>query len=127
MLEIFKKWIETSADRHFANYTNLPEGKYTFKVKASNNDGYWNNEGTSIKIVILPPWWKTWWANSIYVFLSGLLIFGIFRFELNRRENLAGGGRERIDLQHSLGKLTARERIDKLVDAGEDVAHVAAA
>jgi signal transduction histidine kinase/streptogramin lyase len=42
-----------------ATYTNLNPGNYTFKVIASNNDGVWNKEGTSIEIEIMPPWWNT--------------------------------------------------------------------
>ena len=44
----------------------LSPGKYIFKVKATNNDGVWNEEGVSIIVIIKPPWWRTWWAYSIY-------------------------------------------------------------
>ena len=53
-------------------YTNLRAGKYLFKVKASNNDGVWNEQGASISITILPPPWKTWWAYCIYSILLAL-------------------------------------------------------
>ncbi len=61
-----KDWINCGTKRE-TNYTNLDPGKYTFRVKASNNDGIWNEEGTSLKIIILPPWWKTWWFKMILV------------------------------------------------------------
>ncbi len=48
-------------------YTNLDPGEYVFRVKGSNNDGIWNEAGTSIKIIILPPWWKTTWAYIFYI------------------------------------------------------------
>ena len=51
-------------------YTNIDPGTYTFKVKGTNNDGVWNEEGTYITIIINPPWWRTWWAYTIY----GLLL-----------------------------------------------------
>ncbi len=54
-----KDWIYTDATKRFANYTNIDPGEYTFRVKASNNDGVWNEEGTSIKLIITPPYWKT--------------------------------------------------------------------
>lgn len=63
-------------NRNFAHYTNLSPGKYVFCVKGSNNDGVWNEEGASINIIILPPWWKTWWAYLSYAFFSFLLCFG---------------------------------------------------
>ena len=47
-------WRFTTADRRFATYTNLDHGSYTFRVKASNNDGVWNEEGKAIKITITP-------------------------------------------------------------------------
>lgn len=54
------EWIELG-NKHEATYANLPAGKYVFKVQASNNDGIWNEEGASMKIKVLAPWWKTWW------------------------------------------------------------------
>jgi signal transduction histidine kinase/ligand-binding sensor domain-containing protein/CheY-like chemotaxis protein len=74
-LEGFEKsWNEVGNQRK-ATYTALPPGEYTFKVKASNNDGVWNLSPTSVKIEILPPPWKTWWALSIYVLIFiGVLI-----------------------------------------------------
>ena len=59
-------WIY-SGNRRFATYTNLPAGKYTFKVKGSNNDGIWNEEGESIQVQVYPPPWQTWWAYLIYI------------------------------------------------------------
>jgi signal transduction histidine kinase len=47
--------------RRYATYTNLDGGRYIFRVKGSNNDGIWNEEGTSIAVVITPPFWATWW------------------------------------------------------------------
>lgn len=57
------------ATQRTALYTNLPAGTYEFKVKASNNDGVWNEEGRRITLVILPPPWKTWWAYCLYALL----------------------------------------------------------
>jgi diguanylate cyclase (GGDEF)-like protein len=69
------KWREVGNQRS-ALYTNLPAGKYQFRVKASNNDGIWNTQGRSISLTILPPPWKTWWAYTVYISLSiSLLLF----------------------------------------------------
>jgi len=68
-------WIYTDSDKRFANYTTLPPGRYVFRVKASNNDGIWNEEGISIKISITPPFWQTWWFRSVAVLaLLGLAL-----------------------------------------------------
>ena len=61
-----------------ATYTNLDPGEYTFRVKASNNDGIWNEEGVSLKITVLPPWWATWWFRASMILLAFFTIWGIF-------------------------------------------------
>jgi signal transduction histidine kinase/DNA-binding response OmpR family regulator len=78
-----KDWVY-SGTRRFAAYPNLDPGEYVFRVKGSNNDGVWNEEGISIAIIIYPPWWKTWWAYSAYALLFIFALFGIRRYELNR-------------------------------------------
>ncbi len=55
-----KDWNEVQ-NRRFVSYTNLPPGRYTFRVRAANNDGLWNNEGASVLVRVFPPFWKTWW------------------------------------------------------------------
>ncbi|MEK9137355.1 MAG: two-component regulator propeller domain-containing protein [Bacteroidota bacterium] len=78
MMEGFDRdWIDAGT-RRYAAYTHLDGGEYLFRVKASNNDGVWNEQGASIRVIITPPFWKTWWFNSvaIMVFLSaGLLVY----------------------------------------------------
>ncbi|HTP14116.1 MAG TPA: two-component regulator propeller domain-containing protein [Bacteroidota bacterium] len=68
----FDETWSVAGQRRDATYTNLDPGEYTFRVRASNNDGVWNMEGTSISLVVLPPWWMTWWfrGGAILVFLS---------------------------------------------------------
>ncbi len=70
------RWIN-SGNRRFVTYTNLDPGTYTFTAKGSNADGIWNEQGASIRIIITPPFYKTWWAYAGYfiVFL-GLLFWG---------------------------------------------------
>lgn len=65
-----------------AVYTNVPPGEYTFWCKGSNNDGVWG-EPVSLKLRITPPFWKTWWAYSIYaVLFAGLVFFVTYHFYL---------------------------------------------
>jgi signal transduction histidine kinase/ligand-binding sensor domain-containing protein/DNA-binding response OmpR family regulator len=83
-LENFNKdWIYLGNNRS-ATFTNLPPGNYTFLVKASNNDGVWNESGIALRLIIKPPWWNTWWSYIIYgiLFLTGLYL--VRRYELNR-------------------------------------------
>jgi signal transduction histidine kinase/ligand-binding sensor domain-containing protein/DNA-binding response OmpR family regulator len=74
-----------SGDQQYARYMNIGPGRYTFRVKGSNNDGIWNEEGASIAVVITPPIWKTWWAYALYVILGTLLLYVIRRYELSRQ------------------------------------------
>lgn len=60
-------WRTTSANRRFVTYTNLPHGRYKFRVIASNNHGQWNRTGTSLDIFIKPPFWKTDWMLAVYI------------------------------------------------------------
>jgi signal transduction histidine kinase/ligand-binding sensor domain-containing protein/AraC-like DNA-binding protein len=78
-----KDWVY-SGTRRFASYPNLEPGVYTFKVKGSNNDGVWNEKGAFIKIIISPPWWRTWLAYLSYFGLIAFALYGLRRYELNR-------------------------------------------
>jgi signal transduction histidine kinase/ligand-binding sensor domain-containing protein len=83
-LEGFEKdWNYTDARRRYVTYTNLDPGEYTFKVKASNNDGIWNESGVSLKIIVSPPWWKTIWftISSITAGILGISLFVILRLQ----------------------------------------------
>lgn len=77
-------WNEVGS-RRTAYYTNIPAGTYHFVVKGSNNDGIWNETGTSIEIVVLPPLWKTWWAYLLYSVIAIALIAFIIRYFTEKR------------------------------------------
>ncbi len=67
-------------DNPTATYTNLPAGNYQFLVKSCNNDGIWNNTIKKINIVILPPFWETWWAYLLYFIIAFVIIYNIIIF-----------------------------------------------
>ena len=83
MMEGFDKGWNYSGVHRRATYTNLDPGEYTFRVKASNNDGVWNEEGASIQIIITPPFWATVWFKTLLVLIVAGSVYGIFRFRLN--------------------------------------------
>lgn len=74
-------------NRRFATYTNLDPGTYTFRVKAANNDGVWNEAGTAIQITITPPFWRTLWFKIILALLI-LLTINHFVNYLRQKRNL---------------------------------------
>lgn len=78
-------WIHIGAERT-AGFTNLDPGDYVFRIKGSNNDGIWNEEGTSIQITILPPWWKTGWAYAGYVLFIAFTLYALRRYDLKRQK-----------------------------------------
>ena len=69
MLEGLENKWNYVRNKRSATYTNLEPGSYTFKVKAANSDGVWNEKMSTIKIIKLPPYWKTYWTYSIYLIL----------------------------------------------------------
>ncbi|RPI03654.1 MAG: PAS domain S-box protein [Ignavibacteriae bacterium] len=76
MMEGFDQgWNYTDAGRRVATYTNLGSGEYIFRVKGSNSDGVWNEEGASIRVIITPPYWETFWFKMI---LLGFVAGGVF-------------------------------------------------
>lgn len=68
-------------------------------MKGSNNDGYWNEGGTSIHISILPPFWKTWWAYFIYVLVFVAIIYSIIHYYLKRQRLLHTLSLEQIEAE----------------------------
>lgn len=77
------EWIY-SGTKNTATYTNLKPGDYIFRVKGSNNDGLWNEKGVAFYFTINPPWWRTWWAYSLYGMLLLSALYFLRRYELNR-------------------------------------------
>ena len=83
-----ENWIQLGTN-HSVTFTNLSPGAYQLNVLGSNNDGVWNEEGTSLMIFLSPPWWKTRLAYLIYFITFFSILYGLRRFELNRREQKA--------------------------------------
>ncbi|AUD00650.1 sensor histidine kinase [Spirosoma pollinicola] len=81
-LEGFDKEWNYVGTKRTATYTNLDPGTYVFRVKAANNDGVWNNVGTSLTVIITPPFWLTWWFKSLMalMLLSGL--YALYRLRV---------------------------------------------
>ena len=83
-----ENWIQLG-NNHSVTFTNLSAGEYNLWVIGSNNDGVWNEDGASLLIVISPPWWKTKTAIGFYFLAIFSILFGLRRYEINRREQKA--------------------------------------
>ncbi|GAB3278924.1 two-component regulator propeller domain-containing protein [Larkinella harenae] len=96
LVGINKDWVP-NGNRTVASFNSLPPGDYTFRVKAANANGFWSFRVASLQLIVLPPWWATWWAYGGYSLLLVSGIWGAIRFfthrirqrqelELNRRQ-----------------------------------------
>ena len=102
-------WVNAGNERQ-ASYTGVRPGKYIFRVVASNNDGYWNMEGTSINVVITPPLYGRWWFRILVV----LMIISLsLAYYLNRVRNLR---KQNITLENRV-----RERTEELSALNERI------
>jgi signal transduction histidine kinase/ligand-binding sensor domain-containing protein len=79
-------WKDTQGSSRSVDYTNLTPGKYTFSVKAANNDGVWNEQGASLLIEVRPFFYQTAWFYILLIVLSVLLIFGIYKWRVTAIE-----------------------------------------
>ena len=80
--ELGSQWLSTEPGVNRVTYNNLPPGQYTFQVRALNYGNY--SETRTVKILITPPWYQTWWAYCVYITLAGLLVLGIVNYILSR-------------------------------------------
>ncbi len=102
------KWIPAGTQRS-ATYTNLSPGTYTFRVKACNSDGVWDNNGDSFMVIIRSPWWERWWAWAIYVVLFAAGIYSVIAwrsYRLIRQNQLL---EDKIDLRTKQLSLANKE------------------
>ncbi len=91
MTGVDEEW--TYGSTNSVTYANLDPGTYTLNIRAANADGVWNEEERSLRVTILPPWWRTWWAYGMYavMFIGGVVIVDRVqrRRLLNRERKLA--------------------------------------
>ena len=88
------KWNFTDAGKHFAEYTKVPSGRYTFKVRGTNSNGMWSNKECQLNIIIKTPWWQTLWFRISVVLVSFILLFSMIQVRYKR-----------IKKKHTLEKL----------------------
>lgn len=128
-LEAFDtNWIPTGAGDRKAVFTNVPAGHYRFRVVAANDDGVWNEEGATVEVTILPPWWLTVWMKVVYVLLAlgAPFAFYFVRLESYRRrqavleaqvaERTSRIARQKDEIEAQAGEL--RTANEKLVELG---------
>lgn len=89
MLEGYdEKWYYADGTQRRATYANLPAGTYRFLVKAANNDGKWCDRVTELQIRILPAWYQTWWAITLFILIIIGAVAFIIRFYWERADKV---------------------------------------
>jgi signal transduction histidine kinase/ligand-binding sensor domain-containing protein len=108
-----KDWVYTDAQRRYATYTNLSPATYFFRVKGSNNDGLWDEQGATLEIIITPPFWQTWWFRiSLFILVLSLilLIYRIRTYQIRQRN------RDLADINIQLNReIAERHRAEKKI------------
>jgi len=89
MMDGFDRGYIYAGTAREATYSNLDPGEYHFKVQANYGTTGWGNKYASLQLIIIPPWYKTWWFYILSVISIGALLYGLHLFRLSqiRREN----------------------------------------
>jgi streptogramin lyase len=66
------------------NYNNISEGSYWLRIKSTNAEGVWNTREATIKIIILPPWYRTWWAYALYIAVLSAFVYVYYRYRMRQ-------------------------------------------
>jgi signal transduction histidine kinase/ligand-binding sensor domain-containing protein/CheY-like chemotaxis protein len=91
------KWSSTDSSHRQATYTNLSPGQYTFRVRASNNDGVWNEHGAVLAITITPPWWQTWTFRAVVLLAIAGFTYAAYRLRVRQLQHRARALQQTVD------------------------------
>jgi ligand-binding sensor domain-containing protein/signal transduction histidine kinase len=116
MLENFEdEWNYTDGKKRYATYTNLPPGEYYLKVKGTNSDGVWNAEPNTLKIMITPPFWQTWWFKTLAGSILVLIAYTIHKVWVQvKLENLLAIERVKAQEAEAIRKKVAMDFHDEM-------------
>ena len=100
------RWREVDNGTRTAVYTGLPHGSYRFQVKACNEDGFWNEAGATLGVIVLPPFWQTWWfITGVTACMLGLVVSAVHYISTQRLQ------RQLADMRQQQALETERARI----------------
>jgi signal transduction histidine kinase len=112
-----RDWVD-ARERRVAYYTNISPGTYAFRVMAANNDGVWSTQDATIQVVVVPPFWRTWWFISLSVFAIAAIAFLLYRRRIGQLERAHAAqeafSRRLIESQENERKRIAAELHDSL-------------
>ncbi|HTN19727.1 MAG TPA: two-component regulator propeller domain-containing protein [Pelobium sp.] len=96
-----KQWNYTNAKT--LSYSRINEGHYLLKIKSTNSSGIWNTHYETVSVVILPPWYRTWWAYTLYLLALSTGIYGFIYYQKSK---------ERLRYEVKLTKLEAKQEAE---------------
>jgi len=106
-----EEWIDLGTSRR-VTFTDLAGGSYVLRVRASNNDGVWNEAGVAVALEVAPPPWQTWWAYTFYGLLIVSIVFGVWNAQqrkLQREEEYSGRLEHEVSMRTSELRVRAEE------------------
>ena len=104
ILENFDKNWNYVGDKNSAVYTNIPPGKYTFRVKSQDSEGKWSSHVLSVELIVVPPFWLTWWFETLTGIFVLTCLTGIYRYRVNSII------KQKLRLEHEVKERTAEVR-----------------
>jgi ligand-binding sensor domain-containing protein len=120
MLEgLNNSWTEVGSGSRTITYSALPARKYRLRVQGATNSSQWSEPGAELEIIILPPWWNTWWFRSAYGLAAVLVIWSAYRY---RMRQIAEQFNIRIDAQVNERMRIARDLHDTLLQSFQGAA-----
>jgi AraC-like DNA-binding protein len=106
---ISRDWVQTPVGSNVIHFTKLPVGTYALSVKATDRYGRWGSPVRIVTLRVLPVWYKTWWAQLLFLILLLLLGAGVWKLE------------NRIQLLHRLIRRRESVRLDEIELKREDI------
>jgi signal transduction histidine kinase/ligand-binding sensor domain-containing protein len=109
-----KEWRDSPWNIRTAHYTRVPPGNYEFEVTACNEDGVWNEKGSTLRVEVLPPFWSTWWFRTIVVVcLVGMIVGSVHYVSTQRLQRQVAALRQQEALEKERARI-ARDLHDQL-------------
>jgi signal transduction histidine kinase len=111
-MEGWDRTWNNSGNVRSATYTNLAPGHYNFVINCTNRDGVWINKNIAIRIVVLPPWYRTWWAYIIYILIFAAVIYWYSTIRIRQTQ-----------LEYEVKLAIANEKKQKIIQEKEREIH----
>ena len=106
-------WVAMGGE-HKVTFTNLSPGAYTFRIKGSNGDGVWNEEGAAVRFIIVPPWWQSLWAKGLYLLMLSAILWLIYRWRTRAQRRRIRWQQKELDREKQVSERL--RQIDRLKD-----------